>query len=162
MTLKGGCATHLSIHGAAPFSVSPDGCARRPPEFICPPLEIDPMPSRTLAALLFASALVALPASPQSPAHDLVNGKHWQSSTVQERRAYLIGVSNVISVGARVDTRQGREDTFSLHAQKGLDGTRLDAAISAIDAWYSAHPGELDKPVLSVIWRELAKREPVG
>ena len=117
---------------------------------------------RILAALLISASLAVSPAAPQSPAHDLVTGKHWQGSTVQERRAYLIGVSNVISVGARVDTRQGREDTFALHAQKGLDGMRLDAAVSAIDAWYKAHPDQLDKPVLSVIWRELAKREPIG
>jgi hypothetical protein len=120
------------------------------------------MIARSLATLVLAATLSGLPASPQAPAHDLVTGKHWRDSTVQERRAYLIGVSNAISVGARVDTRQGREGTFSLHAQKGLDGTHLDAAVTAIDAWYTAHPDQLDKPVISVIWRELAKREPAG
>jgi hypothetical protein len=118
---------------------------------------------RILAALLICATLTAFPASPQSAAHDLVNGKHWQSSTVQERRAYLIGVSNMVSVGACVDTRQGRDDTFfSLNAQKGLEGMHLEAAVSAIDDWYKAHPDQLDKPVLSVIWRDLAKRQPVG
>jgi hypothetical protein len=34
--------------------------------------------------------------------------------------------------------------------------------VSALDAWYTAHPDQLDKPVMSVIWRELAKRSPVG
>jgi hypothetical protein len=121
------------------------------------------MKARPLSALLIAATLTALPAaSPQAPAHDLVTGKHWQSSTPQERRAYLIGVSNVISVGARADTRQGREGTFSLNAQKGLEGNHLEGAVAAIDAWYKAHPDELDKPVLSVIWRELAKRPPIG
>ena len=120
------------------------------------------MLSRPLAALLVAAMLAASPASPQTPAQDLVTGKHWQSSTVQERRAYLIGVSNAISVGARVDTRQGREGTFSLSAQKGLEGVLLEAGVSAIDAWYKAHPDQLDRPVLSVIWRELAKRQPIG
>ena len=117
---------------------------------------------RTLAAFLIASTLLAAPAHAQAPAYDLVTGKHWQSSTVQERRAYLIGISNMISVGARVDTRQGRMDTFSLNAQKGLEGMKLADAVSAIDAWYKANPDQLDKPVLSVIWRDLAKRQPVG
>ena len=120
------------------------------------------MKVRLFAAQLVAATLFAMPAAPQTPSQDLVTGKHWQSSTVQERRAYLIGVSNVISVGARADVRQGREDTFSLHAQKGLDGTHLDEAVSAIDAWYKANPDQLDKPVLSVIWRELAKRQPIS
>jgi hypothetical protein len=121
------------------------------------------MKARLFAAPLVAAMLLAMPAAPQAaPAHDLVTGKHWQGSSALERRAYLIGVSNVISVGARVDTRQGREDTFSLNAQKGLGGTQLEAAIAAIDAWYKANPDELDKPALSVIWRELAGRQPVG
>lgn len=116
---------------------------------------------RTLAAFLVASVLLAAPAVAQE-AHRLATGDDWEKSSIQERRAYLIGISNAISVGARVDTRQGREDTFSLHAQKGLEGTHLDAAVSAIDAWYTAHPDQLDKPVMSIIWRELAKRSPVG
>ena len=120
------------------------------------------MIARPFAAIFIAAALTAAPAAPQTPAHDLVTGKHWQSSTAQERRAYVIGVSNVISVGARADTRQGREDTFSLNAQKGLEGLDLEAAVTAIDAWYKAHPDQLDRPVLSVIWRDLAKREPIG
>lgn len=116
---------------------------------------------RALAVFLAASALFAAPATAQE-APRLVNGNDWQKSTVEQRRAYLIGVSNVISVGARADVRQGREDTFSLNAQKGLEGIHLEAAASAIDAWYTAHPDQLDKPVLSVIWRDIAKRQPVG
>jgi hypothetical protein len=65
-------------------------------------------------------------------------------------------------VGARADTRQGREETFSLNAQKGLDSVHLEAAVSAIDDWYKAHPDQLDRPVISVIWRELARRQPIG
>lgn len=121
------------------------------------------MKTRLLAAPLVALTLLVAPAAPQAaPDHDLVTGKHWQSSTAQERRAYLIGISNMISVGARIDTRQGRMDTFSLNAQKGLEGMHLEDAVSAIDAWYKANPDQLEKPVLSVIWRDLAKRQPVG
>jgi hypothetical protein len=121
------------------------------------------MKTRLFAAPLLAAMLLVMPAAPQAaPVHDLVTGKHWQSSTAQERRAYLIGISNMISVSARVDTRQGRTDTFSLNAQKGLEGVHLEDAVSAIDGWYKANPDQIDKPVLSVIWRDLAKRQPVG
>ena len=117
---------------------------------------------RLVCAGLAAATFIALPASTQTPPQTLVDGKHWQSSTVQERRAYLIGVSNVISVGARYDTRRGDKDTFALSAQSGLSGIQLEPAITAIDAWYSAHPAELDKPVLSVLWREIAGQAPAG
>jgi hypothetical protein len=116
---------------------------------------------RTLAALCLASALFAAPVLAQE-APRLANGNDWQKSSLEQRRAYLIGVSNVISVGARYDTRQGREDSFALDAQKGLAGAQLDSAMAAIDAWYKANPAELDKPVLSVLWREVAKRGPVS
>lgn len=116
---------------------------------------------RALAAFLVASALFTAPALAQE-ATRLVNGTDWQKSSMEQRRAYLIGVSNTISVGARYDTRQGHADTFVLHAQKGLADALLEPAVSAIDAWYKAHPEELDKPVLSVIWRELARRQPIG
>jgi hypothetical protein len=119
-------------------------------------------PHRALGACLIACALTALPASAQAPAHRLADGKDWQNSSMEQRRAYLVGVSNVISVGARYDSRLQSADTFAQHAQKGLQGADLETALATIDAWYKAHPDELDRPVLSVIWRELAKREPVG
>src|SRR5262245_64677931 len=98
---------------------------------------------RIIAACLIASALFAAPVLAQE-APRLATGNDWQKSSLEQRRAYLIGVSNVISVGARYDTRQGREDSFALHAQKGLSGAQLDSTMSAIDAWYQANPAELD------------------
>jgi hypothetical protein len=120
------------------------------------------MRSHMLATLLIAATLVSQPAAPLAPAHRLVDGNDWQKASMQERRAYLVGVSNVISVGARYDTKKGSTDTFAVNAQKGLAGTEFESGLAAIDAWYKANPGDLDKPVLSVIWRELAKRQPVG
>ena len=117
---------------------------------------------RLLATLLIASSLAALPASAQSATHQLVTGNDWQKSSLLERRAYLIGVSNAISVGASYDARLRESDTFALHAQKGLSGSQIDAAVSALDAWYRANPTQLDKPVLSVLWREIAKRQPLS
>ncbi|HEX5006938.1 MAG TPA: hypothetical protein VFV70_07475 [Hyphomonadaceae bacterium] len=116
---------------------------------------------RIIAAVFIASALLAAPVAAQEPPR-LVNGNDWQRSSMEQRRAYLIGVSNTISVGARYDTRQGQADTFALHAQKGLADALLEPAVAAIDDWYKAHPDQLDKPVLSVIWREVAKRQPLG
>lgn len=118
--------------------------------------------NRAIGALLLAGALLAQPAAAQAPGHKLVDGKDWQSSSIEQKRAYLIGISNTISVGALYDTKQGSADTFALHAQKGLVGAQLEPGLAVIDAWYNAHPDDLDKPVLSVIWREIAKRQPVG
>lgn len=109
-----------------------------------------------LLAVLLAAAVIAPSAHAQTRA--LVDGRDWQRSSPEERRAYLIGVSNAISVGARYDSKKAPgQDTFALKAQTSLAGAQLSPAIEAIDGWYKAHPDELDKPVLSVVWRELGK-----
>lgn len=115
------------------------------------------MPLKRLLAVLLAATALA-PATAYAQTRALADGRDWQRSTMEERRAYLIGVSNAISVGARYDSRKAPgQDTFATRAQAGLVGAQLSPAIEAIDGWYKAHPDELDKPVLSVIWRELAK-----
>ncbi|NEX94748.1 hypothetical protein [Caulobacter sp. 17J65-9] len=116
---------------------------------------------RTIGALVVATALtLPIGAQAQATANPrLADGRDWQRSSPEVRRAYLAGVSNMISVGARYDAKHdpGQADTFSQRAQKGLDGFTVDAAIQTVDAWYKAHPDQLDKPVLSVIWVEMAK-----
>ena len=49
------------------------------------------------------------------------------------------------------------EQTFSRTAQRGLKHTDLEEAIRVVDGWYRANPTQLNKPVLSVVWREIAK-----
>jgi hypothetical protein len=113
-------------------------------------------PKRLLAVLLAAAAIA--PAAHAQQARALVDGRDWQRSSPEQRRAYLIGVSNAISVGARYDSKKTPgQETFATRAQAGLAGAQLSPAIEAIDAWYQAHPEQLDKPVLSVVWKELAK-----
>ncbi|CAN7589044.1 hypothetical protein LJR219_004396 [Phenylobacterium sp. LjRoot219] len=114
------------------------------------------MATKRLLALLLAAAALAPAAHAQTRA--LVDGRDWQRSSMEERRAYLIGVSNAISVGARYDSRKAPgQNTFAVRAQTDLAGAQLAPAVTAIDDWYKTHPEQLDKPVLSVIWRELAK-----
>lgn len=116
------------------------------------------MVSLRLAVVLLAMAGAASVAHAQP--RPLVDGRDWQRSTLEERRAYLVGVSNAISVGARYDqkTSPGQE-TFAVRAQSKLAGRQLAPAVDTLDAWYRDHPDELDKPVLSVIWRQMANEQ---
>jgi hypothetical protein len=116
------------------------------------------MVSLRLAVVLLALTGLAPAAHAQTRA--MVDGREWQRSTLEERRAYLIGISNAISAGARYDQKNSPgQQTFAVRAQTGLAGQQLTPAIDTLDAWYKAHPDQLDKPVLSVIWREMAKEE---
>ena len=121
---------------------------------------------RIVSPLLMAGALLAGVIGAQTLAEAqtqaLVDGRQWQQSSLDQRRAYLVGVSNVISVGARYDPRHAPAgaDTFAVRSQRGLQGARMEPAIAAVDAWYKAHPDKLDTPVLSVVWREVANQPP--
>jgi hypothetical protein len=129
-------------------------------------------PRRTFGPLLVAAALFAYAAGAwtqaraqtsalaSAPTQPLADGRNWQDSSIEQRRAYLVGISNAISVGARYDSKHASAgaDTFALRAQRGLEGARMEPTISAVDAWYKAHPHELSTPVLSVIWLAVAKQ----
>ena len=51
----------------------------------------------------------------------------------------------------------GNKKTFTHRAVEGLAGTSVEEAVNRIDAWYTAHPGQLDKPILKVLWDEIGK-----
>ncbi|HEY2358335.1 MAG TPA: hypothetical protein VGH86_12860 [Phenylobacterium sp.] len=115
-------------------------------------------PTKALSSVAFAAVLLATAPAVAQPVH-LADGHDWTRSSAEQRRAYLAGVSNIISVGAAWDAKKtpGQEDTFSRTAQRGLKDIHVGDAVQAVDGWYAANPTQLDKPVLSVVWRELAK-----
>lgn len=122
-----------------------------------PQLKEPPMgrPSLLLAAAIF---LVPAQAGAQILTH-LADGNDWKRSSIEQQRAYLAGVSNAISVGAAWDAKNqtGDEHTFSRTAQRALKHSDVEEAIRTVDAWYRANPSQLNKPVISVVWREIAK-----
>ncbi len=102
------------------------------------------------ATLFFAGA---------AQAQGLADGNDWMKSSEVERRAYLVGVSNVISVGVSFERAKlrGEQETFLAQAKTGLGLTSIEEAARIVDDWYKRNPSQLDKPILSVLWREVAK-----
>jgi hypothetical protein len=113
--------------------------------------------SRCLRALLIGALLTVMPFTLN--ALRLADGNDWDKSTDSERGAYLVGISNMISVGNAYDTKKvpGEDKTFMRQAYKGLSDTTIPEAIRRVDAWYRANPGRLDVPVLSVLWIDIVK-----
>jgi hypothetical protein len=116
-----------------------------------------------LAAALIAAAPFVVQAQTQAPAsateQRFANGKDWQEASADEKRAFLFGIANAISVAIGWDDRhvpQGQV-TFSRRARDGLAGTSLGEAVARIDAWYAANPARLDTPVVAVMWLDIAK-----
>jgi hypothetical protein len=89
----------------------------------------------------------------------LPDGNDWGKSSQGEQIAYLLGVSNTVTIGYISDEKRlpGNQNTFTHRAAQGLRGTSVETAVSIIDAWYQKNPGQLDKPVLRVLWEQIGK-----
>ena len=113
--------------------------------------------SKGLRALLIGVLLIVMPLAVN--ALRLADGNDWSKSTDSERRAYLVGISNMISVGNAYDTKKvpGEARTFMRQSYLGLSNTTIPEAMQRVDAWYRSNPGRMDVPVLSVLWIEIVK-----
>lgn len=110
--------------------------------------------NRLVISMLLAAMSYAVHAEVQLP-----NGNDWAESTEREHLAYILGLSNTLSVGYVADEKNlpGNKRTFTHRAVQGLAGTTVEQAVVRIDEWYKSHPGQLDKPIIKVLWDEIGK-----
>jgi hypothetical protein len=127
------------------------------------------------ARLAVVAALAAVPfaARAQTPAagastpvapvpvtqQRFADGNDWQKSSLENKRTFVYGIANALSVAIGWDERHvpAGQVTFSRRARDGLAGTTLAEAVDRIDAWYAANPGRRDTPVVAVLWLDIAK-----
>jgi hypothetical protein len=108
---------------------------------------------------LVLSILLAAAACPVNAEVQLPNGNDWAKSSEREHLAYILGLSNTLSVGYVADEKKlpGNKNTFTHRAVEGLAETTVEEAVKCIDSWYTAHPGQLDTPIFKVLWDEIGK-----
>lgn len=112
-------------------------------------------------------AATTSPSGSPSPV-DLFTGKYWVNSSETEKEAYLLGIESAIDIENVISLRMaenaakaGKTSGFTLSPfEKGWmdafgDNTPRRQIAADVDKWYSAHPDQLDRPVLSVIWYEV-------
>jgi len=87
----------------------------------------------------------------------MVTGELWVKSSEQVKKAYLVGIANVVLLEAAYAGANAPSDTQSTVPRfiKGLRGQTLDSVRQSLDAWYGAHPDRLQRPVIETIWFEL-------
>ncbi len=111
-----------------------------------------------LRAALFAACMVLSVAAGSARAQEvpIVNGDLWTKSTEQVKKAYLVGIANVLQVESAYQAANKPSDAQSLvpRAAKGLRGQTLDSVRQGLDRWYAANPDKLQRPVLETIWFE--------
>jgi hypothetical protein len=111
-------------------------------------------------ALMFAActALAAAAGSVGAAEVPVVTGEHWTTSSEELKKAYLVGIANLIQVETAYYAANPPPDTqnFVPRFAKGLQGQTLDSVREGLNRWYAENPGKLQRPVIETIWFEIA------
>jgi len=110
-----------------------------------------------LAALLCVAA--ALPAKAQEEkTFPVVTGENWMSATHAERLSFITGLTTMIELEKEVQgpTPPADERTLIPKWVSGLSGFTLEEIVTALDRVYQQHPEFKERPVIDVLWHEVA------
>lgn len=108
-------------------------------------------------ALAACASLALLAGIARADEVTVVTGEHWTKSSDELRKAYLIGIANVLQVERAYEATNPPRDDQSLvpRLARGLKGQTLDTVRERVTRWYAAHPDQLQRPVLETIWFEI-------
>ena len=87
----------------------------------------------------------------------LVTGEHWTKSSEEMKKAYLVGIANIVQIEMTFEGATPAPDAQSILPRmvKGLKGHTLDSVREALNKWYAEHPEQLQRPVIETIWFEM-------
>lgn len=103
------------------------------------------------------------PASPESATElqemPVLDGESWHSMSPDAKIAFIWGVGHVVTVEEAVVQRHPelKRQDFVAKLGDGLRGVPMSSIIDRIDSYYRQNPGDLDLPVMRVIWSQIVK-----
>jgi hypothetical protein len=107
------------------------------------------------AAICLAAALAPALVSAQAKTL-VVDGTMWLNSSTTERRAFLLGAANMISLEEAYAKRKGLPSApAGALATRAVKDMTLDQIEQRLTHWYEADPGKRGLPVMSVIWKQI-------
>jgi len=111
--------------------------------------------SAVMAAASIALALV--PASARADEIPLITGAQWMQSSDQAKKAYLVGIANIVQIETAYESGNPPPDSQSIlpRLAKGLRGQTLDSVRLGLDRWYTANSDRLQRPVIETLWFEM-------
>jgi hypothetical protein len=116
--------------------------------------------------ILLASVLMlAVPAAGNAADGKFVAGTEWTKSTPELKRAFMLGVANLMSAEHKVQAANKRpltdRQTAIPRLWRAASNITVDQSIAIVDKWYAEHPDRLSEAVIGVIWLTMVK-EPVA
>ena len=90
---------------------------------------------------------------------DFVTGEHWLSSNLEQKRAFIFGIGNMLELeeamaGDDYESMRGRSIVPVL--LEGLTGTSVADTVTQLDKFYATHPDQNNRPVIEVLYLEMA------
>jgi hypothetical protein len=110
-----------------------------------------------ISFLIACMTLAVLSGSAGAQEIPLVTGEHWTKSSEEMKKAYLVGIANIVILETVYAGANPPSDaqSFLPRMVKGLKGQTLDNVRETLNGWYAAHPDRLQRPVFETIWFEL-------
>jgi hypothetical protein len=93
---------------------------------------------------------------PQDPDLEFVTGGHWTHSSEAERNSYLYGLGNMVELQQALADDPDSIRKMNDVLVQGLSSMDLAGVKKALDDWYAEHPEDSKRPVLSVLYHEIA------
>jgi len=109
---------------------------------------------------IFLACLMLASAWSHAGAADIpvITGEHWTTSSEEMKKAYLVGIANVLQVETAYHAENPPTDaqSFVPRLVKGLQGQTLDSVREGLNRWYAENPDQLQRPVIETVWFEMA------
>jgi hypothetical protein len=117
---------------------------------------------RWATGVLVAGVLALLGLAQASSADEnavpFVDGKMWGETAPVLKRAYLVGISNMLGAEYLYQKEKGfpsDKKSSIRRVYEGIDEMSLDECIQRIDAWYEKNPDRKQESVMEVIWLDM-------
>ena len=110
-------------------------------------------PGRAALIASFALAIGMAWSTGRAAEIAVVNGEQWTTSSDAVKKAYLVGVANMVQVERAYSGATPPSDAQSIvpRMARGVQGQTLDSVREGVDRWYAANPTKLKRPVLDII-----------
>jgi hypothetical protein len=110
-----------------------------------------------LMLLAVSMALMVISGVARAQEIPLITGEHWTKSSEDMKKAYLLGMANIVQIELAYEGPNPASDAQSVLPRmvKGLKGHTLDSVREELNKWYAAHPDQVQRPVIETIWFEL-------
>ncbi|GAB6035530.1 hypothetical protein JCM15519_00890 [Fundidesulfovibrio butyratiphilus] len=87
----------------------------------------------------------------------VVTGQNWKNSTPEEKLAFIAGMTTIIELEKEVQGPDPQGKSLIPGWVKGLSKYKLKDIVAALDDYFAKKPDQLDRPVVEVLWVEVAE-----